>query len=271
MNAFCGHCRLRTIGLSRSTFSIIFFFCAFALIACFPTGAFSEPKWGLEVDATDPNFLQEDTFAEIEYGYTDVVPPLGMMRRYKATQGADGYAWEMQGTELSIWQLAPVPEGARYLLKWNFLYEGAVTAGRGRTGFIFGNPASTNLMSVEVTAMGSLRVVMWGKQGFDRQGRIIFSRQATRNASSVKIEASYDIRAGIMICKVNDGEEIAIDFGKYTPSAPITIRGVGFFSAVPEAMRTMSVFGRRSDSTYDIDLTPKWAKTLHRKLTVSAE
>ncbi len=271
MNVFCGHCRLRATRFSRSVGAIIFFFGVFAFITCLPSGAFSEPQWNTDIDATDPAFLQKNAFAEIEYGYTDVVPPMGLPRRYRTTQSADGYAWEMQGTELSLWQLAPVPESARYLLQWNFLYEGCVTAGRGRTGFIFGNPVSSNLMSVEVTAMGSLRVVMWGRQGFDRQGQIIFSRQAVRNASSVKIEAAYDIRTGTMVCRVNDGEKIVIDFRKYTPSAPITIRGVGFFSAVPEARRNMSTFGERSDSDYDIDLSPQWTKTLHRGLAVSAQ
>lgn len=249
----------------------ILFIGMIVFVTAFPLQASSEPKWSLDVDATAPDFLQENAFGDLEYGYTDVVPPFTLPRYYKATQGTDGYAWEIQGTELSLWQLSPVPENARYLLTWHFLYEGAITGGRGRTGFIFGNPVSTNLMSVEVTAAGSLRLVMWGKQGFERQGRIVFSRQATRNTPVVKIEASYSIRSGTMTCRVNDGEEILIDFKKYTPSAPITIRGMGFFSAVPEAPHNMNVFGQRRSSNYDIDLSPRWAKTLHRKLTVSAE
>lgn len=233
--------------------------------------AFAEPGWRLDVDATAPGFLRGNSFGKIEYGYTDIVPPLNLLRRYRAAERPDGYAWEMWGTELSLWQTAPVPEDARYFLKWHFLYEGAVTGGRGRTGFIFGNPARSNLMSLEITSSGSLRAVMWGEQGLERQGRIFFSQKAARAASTVKIEASYDIRSGTMICRVNDGREILIDFKKYIPSAPITIRGAGFFSAVPEARRRAGVSGRRRSAEYDIDISAQWAKTLHRRLTVNAQ
>lgn len=241
------------------------------LSAVFAARGEAEPRWRIDVDTQAEDFLLENSFGDLEYGFTDVVPPFGMFRQYSAIETPDGYMWEMHGTELSIWQTAEVPRSARYLLNWHFLYEGAVLGGRGRTGFIFGNPTRSNLMSIEITASGSLRAVMWGESELERHGRIIFSRRAAKNAAAVKIEAFYDIRNARMICRVNDGEEILIDFKKYIPSPPITIQGVGFFSAVPEAKRRMGVSSRRRTSALEIDLSPSWARTLHKKLITDAK
>jgi len=238
------------------------FACLALGIFVLPRSACGEPKWELDIDAE---------YAEPEYGFTDIVPPDFVRRYYRTTTTPEGRAWELRGVNLSLWQLAPVPASARYLLNWNFSYEGAITGGSGRTGFIFGNPASSNLMSVEVTARGSLRVVMWGKQFGDNQGRVVFSRRVAVNPSSVKIDARYDIRSATMTCRVDDGEEILIEFRKIVPSAPITIRGAGYFSAVPEADRGVRVSRYWRDVNFDINLSPRLAKTLHKGLLVNAE
>lgn len=277
INMFCHrvHSKRRYTFVSGRSVRVLLFLSAAMIflpaLLAFPGSAFCEPGWSLDADAADPAYLRENSFGELTYGYTEVVPPDSTFRSCKTSQTEDGTAWEMRGVNLSVWRLALVPQSSRYLLTWDFLFEGAITGGGGRTGFIFGNPASANLMSVEVTAAGSLRLLMWGRQGFENHGKVIFSRQTSAKGPSVKIEARYEIRTGTMVCRVNDGDEILIELKKLIPSAPITIRGVGFFSAVPESTRRLRGFRRGSDSEHEISLLPQWTRTLHRGLSVHAE
>ncbi|MDL2264292.1 hypothetical protein LJC31_06525 [Synergistaceae bacterium OttesenSCG-928-I11] len=224
--------------------------------------------WHTDIRATEPGFLERHAFGRATVGYTDVVPPSGIPQRYTTEQTPEGYDFRLHGTELSLWQTADVPAGSRYLLNWHFDYEGRVLEGDGRTGFLFGNPESTNLLSVEVTYHGTLRLVTWGKQLDEPLGKIVWSQKvAPGGHNPVRIEADYSIRNDTLVCRVNGGEPITIELRKYMPSAPMTIRGVGFFSAVPEAQRMSRRYPRNPN--FDIDLSRRHTVTRHTRLSVT--
>jgi hypothetical protein len=184
----------------------------------------------------------------------------------------DGYVMSLSGTDLSLWQTADVPSSARYLLDWHFEYEGRILDGDGRTGFIFGNPESVNLLSVEITSRGSLRLVTWGRQFDDPLGKIVWSTAAASGGrGTVRIEADYGIRDDTLVCRVNGGDPVRIKLTDYMPSAPMTIRGVGFFSAVPEAQRLSRIYHSRPRFDIDIDLSRRHTTTRHERLTVVAK
>lgn len=253
-------------------FSYILIFLWLAVFSSLLSPQQGEASWHKEIDATKEGFLETGQFGELQYGFTDVVPPSGLFQRYKANPAQSGYEWTLQGTELSVWQTADIPASARYLLNWRFVYEGSILEGMGRTGFIFGNPASLNLLSVEVTYAGSLRLIAWGKQGLDPHGTIVWSRRATDGGRGrVKIEAAYDIRNDRLTCRVNDGEPIAIEHRKYMPAPPMTIRGAGFFSAVPEARRNPGMFDRPFARDREIDMSRRMTRTQHTFLSITGE
>lgn len=229
-------------------------------------------KWKIDIDAKESDFLTQNNFSKPEIGFTDVVPPPMLRQRFAVRQIDEGCEFELWGTELSVWQAAQVPQNARYALRWHFDYEGRVTEGFGRTGFIFGDPTSANLLSVEITHGGSLRLVRWGTRIDDNHGSIVWSKKvAASGHHPVRIEAEYDIRSDILTCTVNDMKPIRIELTRYMPSAPMTIKAVGFFSAVPEAMRISRRFPLNPNTDIDIETSTKHTKTVHRRLAVSCE
>jgi hypothetical protein len=229
--------------------------------------AWAASEWRADIRASEPGFLEQHAFGPVTVGYTDVVPPSIIPQRYATQQTDEGYVMRLDGTELSLWQTADVPSGSRYLLNWRFEYEGRVLDGDGRTGFIFGNPESVNLLSVEITRHGSLRLVTWSRQIDDPLGKIVWSAQSAPGGhDTVRIEADYSIRDDTLVCRVNGGDPIRIKLTDYMPSAPMTIRGVGFFSAVPEAQRLSHIYIHRP--YFDIDLSLRHTTTRHERLTV---
>lgn len=223
--------------------------------------------WSIEIDAASPSFLSDHSFGKPVPGYTDTVPPSSILQRLSFSQDEEGYRFKLHGIELSAWQTAEVPSSSRYLLDWHFEYEGQIVEGDGRTGFIFGNPETSNLLSVEITYFGSLRLVSWGKALDDNLGRIVWSKQATNGGRGVvRITADYSIREDTLTCSVNGGEPIVIELRRYMPSAPMTIRGVGFFSAVHEARR-ISKF-RPRNLNFDIDMSRRYVDARHKRLLV---
>ena len=251
-------------GLPRYLESFLFAAIALLLLAPFAEAA---SEWRADIRATEPGFLERHAFGPVTVGYTDVVPPSTVPQRYAVEQKPEGYDFRLRGTELSLWQVADVPAASRYLLNWHFEYEGCVLEGSGRTGFVFGNPESANLLSVEITYYGTLRLVTWGKQFDDPLGKIVWSQKAAPGGRNpVRIEADYSIRNDTLVCRVNGGEPIVIELRKYMPSAPMTIRGVGFFSAVPEAQRLSRIYPRNPN--FDIDLSSRYTVTRHNRLTV---
>lgn len=228
--------------------------------------------WRAEIDATRAEQLQE--LGDLQVGFTYIVPPDMTRQSYGAKGTTSGSEWTLYGVELSLWQTLATPPEARYLLNWHFEYEGEIVEGRGRTGFIFGNPDNANLLSVEITRGGSLRLLAWGEAHRGREGRIVWSRQVRRgkgSAGPVRIEADYDIRQDTLICRVDDGEPIRIALGKYMPSGPMTIKGVGFFAAVPEAEILTRAAIEPLPPEYEIDLSSKHTRVLHRRLAVRAQ
>lgn len=261
--------RTQTNGLRRHLlfFSFFSFIQLLALLLLAPL-AEAASDWRADIRAAEPGFLERHAFAPPAVGYTDVVPPDSIPQRYATAQSAEGYDFRLHGTELSLWQIADVPSGSRYLLNWRFDYEGRILEGNGRTGFIFGNPEAINLLSVEVTYHGTLRLVTWGKQLDQPLGKIVWSRKVIPGGNSpVRIEADYSIRNDTLVCRVNSGDPIVIELRKYMPSAPMTIRGAGFFSAVPEAPRLSRLFPRNPN--FDIDLSRRHTVTRHTRLSVA--
>lgn len=240
------------------------------LATCVSATAGAAEPWEIDVCTTEESIATFDR-GEATIGYTDVVPPSSLPQSFRTERTADGYAWRLWGTELSAWQTLPIPDRSRYLLKWRFVYEGRIVEGRGRTGFIFGDPASANLLSLEVTHAGSLRLVRWGRQNFDNLGRIVWSRRMwSGGRGTVRIEAEYDIRDDTLVCSVDGGAPVRILLREHMPSAPMTLRGVGFFAAVPEATRVMSGNPRRIPYE-DIDLSRKFTRVEHVRLSVQAD
>lgn len=227
--------------------------------------------WHVDIDASNPSFIEEHSFGEPAFGFTDVIPPHTIMQSFSAAMSEDGCDFKLYGTELSAWWTTEVPSSARYLLKWKFDYEGQIVEGSGRTGFIFGNPTSDNLLSVEVTYRGSLRLVSWKRDVDDKPlGQIVWSKQMTHGGNApIRIEVDYDIRSDTMVCSVNGGKPVTIKLTEYMPSAPMTIRGVGFFSAVPEAIRLSRMYPR--NPKFDIDLSRQYTVTRHKRLSVTGE
>ncbi len=224
--------------------------------------------WHADIRATESGFLERHAFGSPTVGYTDVVPPASIPQQYATEQTAEGYDFRLHGTELSLWQTADVPSGSRYLLNWHFDYEGRILEGAGRTGFVFGNPTNANLLSVEVTYHGTLRLVTWGKQLDQPLGKIVWSRKVLPGGNNpIRIEADYSIRNDTLVCRVNGGEPIVIELRRYMSSAPMTIRGVGFFSAVPEAQRLSRTFPRHPN--FDIDLARRHTVARHTHLSIT--
>ena len=233
---------------------------------------FAAAPWRAEIDTAKSGFLQE--LGEMQIGFTYVVPPAMIRQSHTAKQTDSGYEWTLSGVELSAWQTLQAPPEARYLLNWHFEYEGRIVEGRGRTGFIFGNTDNANLLSVEMTRTGSLRLLIWGNAERGREGRIAWSRQVRRGKNTdepVRIEADYDIRQDTLTCRVDGGEPIHIVLGEYMPSGPMTIKGVGFFAAVPEAQIMTRVGRDPLPPEYEIELSSKRTRVAHRRLAVSAQ
>lgn len=240
-------------------------------VTSFPGAGHAAP-WGVVVDATREGFLPAHAFGPLEKGFTDVVPPSGIRQDYAATQTENGYEWRLMGTELSVWQVLEIPQAARYLLSWHFLYEGRILEGMGRTGFLFGNPAESNYLSVEMTYHGSLRLVRWGRMAGDNHGQIVWSRRMTKGGRGpVRIEADYDIRSGNLVCRVNDGEPVRIALEKHMTAPPLTLRGAGFFSAVPEAPRDHIANDRLRRRGHEIDLSRRFSRTAHTRFEASGK
>ena len=234
--------------------------------------SFAATPWRTEIDATKPDFPQEQLLGEVQVGFTYVVPPSLVRQAHEARQTESGYEWTLNGTELSIWQTQSTPQDARYLLNWRFEYEGRILHGQGRTGFIFGNPDNANLLSVEMTRGGSLRLLSWGEDARGRVGRIAWSKQVRRSGDApVRIEADYDIGQDTLVCRVDGGEPIRIKLGDYMPSGPMTIKAVGFFAAVPEAAFISRTGSRLLPLEYEIELSNKRTRVEHRRLQVSGQ
>lgn len=252
-----------------SMYSTLFLAILFVLTVSV-SGSYAADPWSVRIDASKENFIEAHSFDEVQKGFTYVVPPDIVRQTYNAEQTASGYLWTLQGVELSAWQTLPTPPGARYMLNWHFEYEGEILEGGGRTGFIFGNPDNANLMSVEVTRAGSLRLLMWGNDPRGRVGRIIWSKETKiKRNSPVRIEADYDMREGTITCRVNGGDPVRIKLSDYTPSGPMTIKAVGFFAAVQEARIATGTLNRSRPPEYEIDLSSKNTKVEHRRLDVN--
>ena len=260
-----------TYGVNKIGPLVSFLIALMSLLLVIQT-AFAATPWRAEIDATRSDLLQE--LGEMQIGFTYVVPPEMTRQSYGAKQTTSGYEWTLSGVELSAWQTLATPPEARYLLNWHFEYEGEIAEGRGRTGFIFGNPDNANLLSVEMTRNGSLRLLIWGDAQRGREGRIAWSRQVRKGKNSaepVRIEADYDIRLDTLTCRVDGGEPIRVVLGNYMPSGPITIKGVGFFAAVPEAQVITRAATNPLPPEYEIDLSSKYTRVVHRRFTISAQ
>lgn len=232
---------------------------AAALLLVVALSAQARSLWRLDIDG-------RDFIAPTETGFTDVVPPSGLTQRARANATDAGCLVELYGTELSAWQLAPIPRETRTLLNWHFDWEGEFVRGVGRMGFIFGSAQGANLLSVEVTRAGTLRLVRWGKQFSDSLGDIVWaSERPLASSSVVKIEADYSIRDDILVCRVNDGAPVTIALRDYMPAPPMTMSDAGFFTAVPEARRDLvTSCGSRA---YDIEMSARETVVLHRGLS----
>lgn len=226
----------------------------------------------LDIDArravtAEINAANASALSDPATGFTDVVPPAGVRQRWSSRLEDDGVRTFAEGVELSVWQTIPLPEDGRWLLKWHFDYEGEITKGRGRAGFIFGNPERADLLSVELTYHGELRLVSWGRPPHGTLGRIVWAKRAAAQGSRpFRIEADYDMRAGTLSCSVDGAAPIVIDLSSVMPSGPMTIRGAGYFTAVQEARRISRI--RDFDSEADIVMSQQYVEALHRRLRV---
>lgn len=203
-------------------------------------------------------------------GFTEVVPPYGIRQYFSASERDGGLLHKMQGVELSIWQTVPMPDETRSKLDWHFEYEGEIVRGYGRAGLIFGSESGANLLSVEVTAFGSLRVMRWGMDVEDPSGVICYAMALPEaRGKRVRLSVDYSMRDGLLVCSVNGGREISIELKRYMASGPMTIKHAGFFAAVPEAEKSADFIP--FTVPYDIDLSDKYAEVLHRSLSVSTK
>lgn len=205
-------------------------------------------------------------------GWTDVEPPRGVYQNWRTSQGSDGITVSLAGTELSLWQTTQTPRGSRSRLNWRFEYDGAIVSGRGRAGFVFGRASGAQLVAVEVTRAGSLRVIAWGKSVTGEPlGRIAWAKYGAISSPvrDVRISADYDIKTEILTVRLNGGDPIEVRLRSFMPSGPMTISDFGYFAAVPEADRRRKSLRDMCDD--DIICSTMYTEVLHRSISAECE
>lgn len=228
--------------------------------------AHASREWSEEADMSRAGEIERLAFGESRTGFTEVVPPTLVRQCWSEVEHDGALVMTLEGVELSMWRTMPIPPESRNCLEWHFVYEGEIAEGYGRAGLIFGSEDRANLLSVEMTARGSLQIMRWGMDVDSPCGRICWSRPVGISGGRVKLEVDYLMRTGELVCRVDGGIPIRISLPSYMPSGPMTMKHVGFFGAVQEADRSSDYMPMTFP--FDIDLRSQYAVLRHRRLAV---
>ncbi len=196
-----------------------------------PTAQAADPV-SISVDATAATDISQlaSQLAPHQEGYVRGVPDFQRSSLSMKLQNG-GYLWDMFGINYSVWQTVKLSDQSRYHLNWEISCE-AQTFGWGRAGIIFGNEDGSNLLSVEVGRGQELRIIRWRSDFKGIVGNVIYSETLKKRDDRIRMNVKYDIRAETLTYAVGDNAPKTLKIDAYTPSAPMTIRNVGWFGGV---------------------------------------